>query len=79
MVLETLTLDQHLGIPENAGRDYHLIDLTNLRHHIASDFYRRNTNVELGHQLCFDCDGTGNMFFSMWKKCDTCKGYGHLA
>ena len=44
--------------------------------HQGMDVRRRNRNIENKKSLCKTCEGTGNEFFSMYKKCEKCGGDG---
>lgn len=44
--------------------------------HQLMDVYRRNENIDAGKSLCSECEGTGNAFISMYKKCVACSGTG---
>ncbi|HON83090.1 MAG TPA: hypothetical protein PLI22_03025 [Caldisericia bacterium] len=43
---------------------------------LGGDFETRNKNIKSGKKLCKRCDGTGNEFFSMYKRCTKCFGTG---
>lgn len=53
-----------------------LVDLNTVPVHMQMDYNTRNKNVMAGHELCKLCDGTGNEFYSMYKKCPNCGGSG---
>jgi uncharacterized OB-fold protein len=44
---------------------------------IRADYVRRNENIKNGEVLCGRCGGTGNMYYTKYKKCDKCDGKGH--
>lgn len=44
--------------------------------HMQMDYVRKNENIIVGRRLCFECGGTGNAFYSMYKKCPQCHGTG---
>ena len=51
-------------------------DITKYPPHTYGDVLRHNKNVEDKKELCTHCEGTGNEFFSMYRKCPKCKGTG---
>ena len=53
-----------------------LVDLETVPYHMRNDYYKRNLVVESGKPLCDFCDGTGNEFYSMYRKCPVCGGDG---
>ncbi|MCP3681956.1 MAG: hypothetical protein GY861_04625 [bacterium] len=53
-----------------------LWDLKDWAPHMHGDVMTRNNNIEANKELCMKCEGTGNMGFSMYIKCDKCKGTG---
>ena len=44
--------------------------------HMRGDVHTRNDNIDNGKELCKKCDGTGNEFYSMYRKCKDCGGNG---
>ncbi len=44
--------------------------------HMKVDAQTRNDNIDLGHDLCKRCEGTGNELYSMYRKCKDCNGSG---
>lgn len=54
----------------------HLIDLDTCTLRVRSDYARRNENIEKNAKLCKHCDGTGNEFMSIYRKCPECDGIG---
>jgi RecJ-like exonuclease len=44
--------------------------------HMLGDYITKNKNIKNGKDLCNRCDGTGNEFYSMYKKCSACGGTG---
>lgn len=53
-----------------------LIDLDTCPPRMRSDYHTRNENVEAGRELCSECGGTGNEFYSTYRKCPKCNGDG---
>ncbi len=53
-----------------------LIDVSKYPLYMRGDFETRNKNIKNGKKLCKRCDGTGNEFFSMYKRCTKCFGTG---
>ena len=51
-------------------------DITKYPIHIQGDEQIRNDNIDAGNPLCEHCDGTGNEFLSMYRKCPKCNGLG---
>jgi RecJ-like exonuclease len=59
---------------------YVAIDPATFRDHKeATDYGRRNTNVERALTLCERCGGTGNEWLSMYRACEGCDGTGNTA
>jgi rubredoxin len=56
--------------------DLFLVDLETVSMHMRNDYYKRNLVVAAGKPLCDNCDGTGNEFYSMYRKCPVCGGDG---
>lgn len=48
----------------------------NVAPHQAGDYKTREENEQAGEQLCTRCNGTGNEFFSMYRRCEACNGTG---
>lgn len=46
---------------------------------ISMDMQRRKENLKNGRKLCEHCDGTGNEFYSMYRKCPKCDGKGYIS
>ena len=43
---------------------------------IKNDEWNKQDNIKNGHNLCENCGGTGNEFYSMYKQCTVCRGSG---
>jgi len=43
---------------------------------IQEDEAIKAQNIAAGNEICEECDGTGNMFYSMFKECTFCLGDG---
>ena len=43
---------------------------------MRGDYATRNANIEAKKMLCDRCGGTGNEFFTMYRKCQDCNGTG---
>jgi len=56
-----------------------LVDLETVPPYMRSDYDLRNRNLSAGKKLCGRCDGTGNEFFSMYRRCGDCWGTGAQA
>ena len=52
-------------------------EMETIPHHMRMDYHRRNGNIKAGRELCEHCGGTGNEFYSMYKKCSNCNGKGY--
>jgi len=61
---------------QKGGHVYELIKLESVPNKLQMDYFTRNKNVRDSKALCLRCDGTGNEFFSMFKKCSVCLGKG---
>lgn len=75
-MMTKLSLGQIQGEPIQMG----LNDIWNpedFAPHMAPDVERHNENVKAGRPICVECEGTGNMFMSMYKQCDDCGGLGY--
>ena len=44
--------------------------------HMHIDYITKNQNIKDKIKLCDHCDGTGNVLYSMYKKCQACNGTG---
>ena len=53
-----------------------LIDLTTVYPSKVPDYLTRNKNIQEEKPLCSRCDGTGNEFFNMFRRCLECGGDG---
>ena len=45
--------------------------------HMRIDIIKRNRNIDLNKELCVECNGTGNVFFSSYMRCKECNGRGY--
>jgi RecJ-like exonuclease len=72
-VLTGWLTDKGMELIEQDNKKWELKDFAPHQH---TDVWRRNENIDAGKPLCPECQGTGNMFFSMYKKCDVCNGTG---
>ena len=42
------------------------------------DKKKRQANIEAGHALCKQCNGTGNELYHLYRACSACEGTGRL-
>ncbi len=65
-----------ISYPEYMKGNDGIVDLDTAPFHMRMDYDTRNQNVTNGKELCERCEGTGNEFMSMYRKCTDCMGTG---